>query len=177
MIWLLLGCSSDDVYIFTTSEQQESIEQFVRLIGDERLVFEVSADPMKSARRSRGSGIALLEAELSPDAYLLENENDSWQIYGDPLGIQYGLADVLEAMNYRFYHPYRSYIPEELEPPDLMDIIGEVQVPEMLRRGLHLHTLHPIEGYYDFWEPSEENLERAYRVIDWTIKNRGNYIV
>ena len=55
MIWLLLGCSSDDVYIFTTSEQQESIEQFVRLIGDERLVFEVSADPMKSARRSRGS--------------------------------------------------------------------------------------------------------------------------
>ena len=46
----------------------------------------------------------------------------------------------------------------------------------MVRRGLHMHTLHPIEGYYDFWEPSEENLYRAKRVIDWTIKNRGNYI-
>ena len=39
-----------------------------------------------------------------------------------------------------------------------------------------MHTLHPIEGYYDFWEPSEDHLYRAKRVIDWTIKNRGNYI-
>ena len=44
------------------------------------------------------------------------------------------------------------------------------------RRGLHLHTLHPIETLYDFWIPGPENLDGAKRAIDFLIKNRGNYV-
>ena len=76
----------------------------------------------------------------------------------------------LRADNYRFYHPYRNYVPEDVKELQILDIQEEWQIPEMVRRGLHMHTLHPLEGYYDFWEPSEESLYRAKRVIDWTIK-------
>ena len=90
------------------------------------------------------------------DAYRLSEirkGRSEWLIEGDTLGLQYGLADVLERMNYRFYHPYRSYVPEEPKELQILDIKEEWQDPEMVRRGLHMHTLHPIEGYYDFGNP------------------------
>jgi hypothetical protein len=43
-------------------------------------------------------------------------------------------------------------------------------------RGLRPHTIHPIEAYWAFWEPSDDSLARAKRIIDWTVKNRGNYV-
>ena len=48
--------------------------------------------------------------------------------------------------------------------------------PAVARRGLHLHTLHPIEGLYDLWVPSEAGRARASQIFDWAIKNRANYI-
>ena len=132
---------------------------------------------IRDARRYKGWAISLKENDVGvSDAYRLSEIREGkseWLIEGDTLGLQYGLADLLERMDYRFYHPYRSYVPEDPNQPQILDIQGEWQEPEMVRRGLHMHTLHPIEGYYDFWEPSEESLYRAKRVIDWTIKNRG----
>ena len=39
--------------------------------------------------------------------------------------MQYGLADVLERMNYRFYHPYKSYVPGDIVEPQILDIQEE----------------------------------------------------
>jgi hypothetical protein len=51
-----------------------------------------------------------------------------------------------------------------------------VHQPDTRVRGLQMHTLHPIEAYYAFWEPSPGNTSDAHRIIDWLIKNRGNYL-
>ncbi len=180
MLWMLLGCQQDGVQVFTTEAHLETIQFFVDSIEDERLEVVLSDDPVRSAKRRKGWSIALLESDGgSTDAYRLSQireDKDEWLVEGDLLGLQYGLADLLERMNYRFYHPYKSYVPSDLKSIQSIEIQKEWQEPEMIRRGLHLHTLHPIEGYYDFWEPSDEHLYRAKRVTDWMIKNRGNYI-
>ncbi len=179
LLWLL-ACQSENIQVFTTEEHLDIITFFVEAIEDQRLEVVLSEDPVRSARRYKGWGIALSESnEGITDAYRVSEIREGrqeWLVEGDTLGLQYGLADLLERMNYRFYHPYKSYLPEEIKEPQILEIQEEWQEPEMNRRGLHMHTLHPIEGYYDFWEPSENHLQRAKRVIDWTIKNRGNYI-
>lgn len=180
MLFFLLACQQDNIRIFTTEENIETIQFFVDAIEDDRLVVVESDRPSKSAQRYKGWAIALEKTEDGiADAYRVSEIREGkseWLIEGDVLGLQYGLSDILERMNYRFYHPYKSYVPDEVVYPQVLDIQEEWQQPEMVRRGLHMHTLHPIEGYYDFWEPSDEHLYRAKRVIDWTIKNRGNYI-
>lgn len=180
MLWLLMACQQGNIRIFTTEEHLSTINFFVDAISDDRLEVMQSDDPIKSARRYNGWTIALEDSEDgTADSYRLSEIREGkseWLIEGDLLGLQYGLADLLERMNYRFYHPYKSYVPDEVKYPQILDIQQEWQQPEMERRGIHMHTLHPIEGYYDFWEPSEESLYRAKCVIDWTIKNRGNYI-
>lgn len=180
MFWLLMACQQDNIRIFTTEEHLSTMNFFVDAISDDRLEVVQSDNPIKSAQRYKGWAIALEKTDEGvADSYRISEIREGkseWLIEGDTLGLQYGLSDVLERMNYRFYHPYKSYTPEEIIKPQVTDIKEEWQEPEMVRRGLHMHTLHPIEGYYDFWEPSEDSLYRAKRVIDWTIKNRGNYI-
>ena len=178
MLFLLLACQPEGVRIYIEPEHEDTIDFFVEAIGDTRLSVVVSDNPERSLKRYRGLGIALSEStEGNTDAYrILEVDNDEWLVEGDQLGIQYGLAELLERMNYRFYHPYRTFVPDEVKVPEMNDIHDVWQIPEMTRRGIHLHTLHPIEGYYDFWEPTPEHLHRAKMVIDWMIKNRGNYI-
>jgi len=94
---------------------------------------------------------------------------------GGVLGVQYGVAALLEELGFRFFHPARTFVPGKVTRVP-SPAFGVLHTPEQQRRGLHLHTLHPIEGYFDFWEPSAENLARACRVIDWLIANRGNYL-
>ncbi|MEJ7597610.1 MAG: hypothetical protein WKG01_06845 [Kofleriaceae bacterium] len=51
-----------------------------------------------------------------------------------------------------------------------------MHAPQIRVRGFQLHTLHPIEGYFAFWEPSPRATNDAHRIIDWVIKNRGNFL-
>ncbi len=175
MIWFFIACTKQEISIFVSEDNRELIVDFVDKIGDSRIKVHNSSDSEKDRQKNKGWVVTLNENNENLESYVIEGDKKSWSISGDHLGLQYGLADFLEGMNYRFYHPYQSYIPEELDTPEF-DILGKWQSPDMSRRGLHLHTIHPIEGYYDFWEPSEENLEQAKRVVDWTIKNRGNFI-
>ncbi len=101
---------------------------------------------------------------------------------GYPLGIQYGIAHVLELIGYRFFSPYYAFKPEKIDVEKVdtkyhsavSPFYKNIFYPEMSKRGLHLHTLHPIEALFDFW--LGDSNENAFRVIDWLIKNRGNYI-
>jgi hypothetical protein len=107
-----------------------------------------------------------IDAGLEEGSYLVAASN--------LLGAQYGFAAALENLGFRFRHPYDTYAPKE--PHDMGAQLGVVHAPETRVRGLQLHTLHPIESYFAFWEPSPENRYDAHRIIDWLIKNRGNYL-
>ena len=96
----------------------------------------------------------------------------SWVVHAhDVLGAQYGVSAALENLGFRFRHPYDPYVPSPPYPRG--DALGVVHAPQIRVRGLHLHTLHPIESYYAFWEDHPED---AHRVIDWIVENRGNYV-
>jgi hypothetical protein len=117
-----------------------------------------------------------LDTQFAAGAYRIDGDDDALTVHGgDLLALQYGLADVLEGKGFRFFHPHRIHTPTDLLA-SVDDRIGIDHSPDMARRGLHMHTLHPIEGLYDFWEPSKDGLERGKRVIDWVVKNRGNHI-
>jgi hypothetical protein len=91
----------------------------------------------------------------------------------DVLGAQYGTAAALEAMRFRFRHPFDPYVPAGIELGAVDDLVHR---PETRVRGMQLHTLHPIEGYFAFWEPSAASRLDAHRIIDWVVKNRGNFL-
>src|SRR5262249_40473114 len=90
-----------------------------------------------------------------------------------------GLAELLEAMGVRFFHPQATYVPPVLQSPDGSAAIGRDFAPEKRLRGLHLHTLHPIEAYQALWASDATNSpddRAALQIVDWIIANRGNYL-
>lgn len=101
----------------------------------------------------------------------------AWAVHaGDALGAQYGLTHLLEAMNYRFFHPTAPTRPWDVNlDADDPTAFGPQFAPEQRVRGLQLHTLHPIEAL-DLWTPGEPQLARARSIVDWLVKNRGNYL-
>ncbi len=111
------------------------------------------------------------------EGFLLEQAApDVWKVHAnDVLGAQYGAAAALENLGIRFHHPYDPEVPAKLAFAPTTPI-GVLQQPEVRVRGLHLHTLHPVEPYFAMWEPGPGNQNDAHRIIDWVIKNRGNYV-
>ncbi len=101
----------------------------------------------------------------------------AWAVHaGDALGAQYGLTHLLETLGYRYFHPTAVVRPWEvnLDAGD-PSLFGPQFAPEQTVRGLQLHTLHPIESL-DFWTPGDRQLAHAKAVVDWLVKNRGNYL-
>ena len=95
---------------------------------------------------------------------------------GDKLGVLYGLGHALEALGYRFAHPLRTRKPTAI-PTQFAPLPDTVQLPAISkRRGLHLHTIHPTEAHFDFWQPSAEHLVGAKATADFVVHNRGNYL-
>lgn len=166
----LLSCAARTPLTVTVPSDMEAVMgDFVGFVGDERLSVE-------TGERAGGRGLHILVVldQECTECFELTREDRVVTVHaGDVLGAQYGSAAAMEALGYRFYNPYRSHIPETLAWPEALP--EGVQSPEMTRRGIHMHTLHPIEGLYDFWVPSEP-LEDAERVMDWVVKNRGNHI-
>lgn len=142
-------------------------EAFVSTIGDTRLSVGAGDDDALAIR--------LVAAETCAGCYSVTLDGNDVRVEGDaPLGLAYGLTDVLERQGYRFPHPQHSHLPPvlqwEVALPD-----GQVQ-PEVSLRGLHLHTLHPIEAMFDLWTPQPTALDDATRLFDWIVRNRGNQV-
>jgi hypothetical protein len=188
MLLLLLACTRDDggIYVVTTSDLTPVLTDFVADIGDERITLLESDDTAKIARRYENGLTVTISGSLAPGCYTL-NDGDPLThrgdggfhaVGGDVLGAQYALADALEQRGYGFYHPQETVIP--------VDLAATTWDPEVWKnwtrgfdqsiRGLDPHTLHPIEFLQDAWVPSDEGLERAERVVDWLVKNRGNQL-
>ena len=92
----------------------------------------------------------------------------------DVLGAQYGVDAVLQMHGYGLRHPFEPEIPDNLTFVDDGTVGAGWQVPETRRRGIHLHTLHPIEGLDAMW--GDDDIDRPKAILDWLVWNRGNYI-
>ncbi len=170
---LLTACPGQDRSAFTviaTPDDAAAISAFAAPIPFPITVTTAAGAP-------KGIAITLIK-DLADCAgcFRIEAAAERYTIHGGDIGgLQYGLAELLEAYGFRFFHPWQTHVPEKLELIS-KDAFGTDHRPEQTLRGLHLHTIHPIEAYFDFWEPSAENLESAKRTLDWAIKNRGNFV-
>jgi len=179
-VWILSACSGSDpsagspgvdgpVVFVPPADHPDLLDDFVGFTGHPELVVGSVGD----------DGVVVtfqIDMNCTPGCYRIDDAGDDLVVHAsDITGVQYGAADVAEAAGIRYFHPTQTHLPDEL----VLDRsgFGVDHTPQMARRGLHMHTLHPIEGTYDFWEPgSAEGEERAKRTIDWVVKNRGNHI-
>jgi hypothetical protein len=177
--------STQRLELLVRAEDRAVIDDFVGLLPEVPIEVRTSTDPASEA--GSGDGVVraalvterLTGAEPCAGCYRVDRQDGGGFVVrgSDTLGVQYGLAQLLEATGIRFFHPSRTHVPEGMLSRELDESgFGRLMKPDKSLRGLHLHTLHPIEAYYDLWEPGEENLKRAYRLVDWIVKNRGNYI-
>lgn len=195
VLFLLLAtaCTHDrgDIVVATTADLAPVLSDFIELIGDERIrlapvdASDDGEDAIRTARRYANGVTVLVDPSLAAGSFAgtraETGPDQALHLVGsDILGVQYALAAALESRGYAFYHPQETVIPEDLattgwEPSDWD---GTPNVPEQSVRGLDPHTLHPIEFLQDAWVPGDDSdgLDRARRVVDWLVKNRGNQL-
>lgn len=168
-----------DTLIFVAPEHEAVIRAYVEHLPPQIDAGVRVADDPAAAMASSTEGVRRIALTTDPSAcagcYALAAAEGGVAGSGDaPLGIQYALSHWLEAMGVRFFHPARTFVPPVLGAvPE--EALG-AHAPEIAERGLQLHTLHPIEAYFDFWEPGEDNLEGAERTLHWLVCNRGNFL-
>jgi hypothetical protein len=165
------------VTVLATSDVDAVAARALEFLPTGQLRHEVSQDPASDAARRGGFVIALVKRDDCTQCYRLEGDDHHITVKGgSPLGLEYGLAHALELFGYGFFHPWVPHVPDEPTPADT-GALGKEYAPEVdVRRGLHLHTLHPIEAYYDYWETTPGDLDGARRTNDFIVKNRGNYV-
>lgn len=189
LLLLTAGCGDTPVVpppplvetpIFVSAADQEVMRAFVELLPAQlHAGLRVVADPAATLATSTEGTLHIAvvsDSARGAESYRVESAEGGYLVRGGvPLGIQFGLAHLFEMMGVRFFHPSRSFVPATLGTP-LAAELGVDHAPEMDQRGLHLHILHPVESYFDFWEPGEENFDGARRTLQWIIANRGNYV-
>ncbi|HLU67324.1 MAG TPA: hypothetical protein VKZ63_13660 [Kofleriaceae bacterium] len=185
LAWPLVAChsppGSPEIALHPAPELEALVGDWARTIPYGSL--EIAADPAPLSAASAGGGlhVAVLEEDLGcAECYRIDRVGaQGFAVRGaDRLGVQYGLAHLFELIGFRFHHPWDTWVPEApaLRPGGAAEL-GLVHRPEMRVRGLHLHTIHPIEAYRAVWDPDQPGaLEEATRIFDWIVKNRGNYV-
>lgn len=164
LILALLACApGDSLTLVADGEVATALQSTVDHLPWEGVSLNGDGSPRVDVRTD-GEGAG---------CFWVEESHDGWIVHGgDVLGAQYGAAAVLEGLGFRFLHPFDTYAPGEL---DLAGVeTGVTHCPAMARRGLHLHTLHPIEALAALWE--DEDPERAEQMFDWIVHNGGNYV-
>jgi hypothetical protein len=187
--WLLLAvllsaCTDDDpvLTVYAGADTRDLALSFLAGIPLGQTSVVTSDDPARDVAASTRSGprIALVADGPCADCYRIDGTGGRYTIHaGAPLGVQYGLAELLEAMGVRFFHPDATFVPAKLQSPDGSSALGHDFAPEKRLRGLHLHTIHPIEAYQALWasDPgADQDATAALRIVDWIIRNRGNYV-
>lgn len=176
MLLLLLACKPPETGEFTVyAPEGEGLATFLATVGDDRVVVIEEGDPLVEAGKSK-AGIAVavtVDASVCDECYTLDEVDGVYTVTGGaPLGIRYGVSALMEAFGWRFFHPAETFAPDTLGEPD-RSAFGVLQAPDIDRRGLHLHTLHPIDGLYAYWEG---DTERAAAITDWAVRNRANHL-
>jgi hypothetical protein len=93
----------------------------------------------------------------------------------DAADLATGAYAMLEQLGARFFHPKESFVPQ-LGTALLPHTLDVWRTPVARRRGLQPHTLHPIEYFHTFMEPSAANLADAKLFVDWLVETGQNYM-
>ena len=173
------GCGdntrADSLTIYTTADLEESLLEMMRLVPIESRVV-VDSDPVRVLPKGDLSLAVTSELDCTSDCYEITAIEGGYSISsGTLIGAQYGLGQALEGLGIGFFHPHKTEVPAALGSEIDSSRTDELIEPEVARRGLHLHILHPIEPYFAFWEPGAENLEDAKRMVNWGILIGANY--
>ena len=182
-----LACSNEpeldgEFRLFVAPAQSTLATQYFEFYEGAAPVIVEADDPHAALSRWTGPGVAWVAPEASlecEECYRVESLGPSkWALEApDDLGWQYGTTEFLEAAGVRFFSPFSTYVPGDLEQRlRALSVESGLREPSLSRRGVQLHTLHPIEAYFDFWTPGEAHLERARRVLDWMVKGRVDYV-
>ena len=171
VLLLLASCSGDDlrgnITIVSDPQWEPALRELAALTPYSGISVGTDA----------GDGYQIVvtdDASIPLEGYRLAAEGDTLLVRAhDVLGAQYGVTAALETLGFRFRHPFDPYIPRV---PVVTGIDGQLHQPDIRVRGIQLHTLHPIEGYFAFWEPGAGSTNDAHRIIDWVVKNRGNFL-
>jgi hypothetical protein len=173
MILALLACtpSLDTLTVHVPEEHEAVFREFAELTGYEGLLVETGSG------RGPGQDVLLeLDASKAPGEYGFQDDGRLTIRGGSVLALQHGLAALLEEQGFRFVHPEHTVKPDTLGDLRESALIGQSFLPETPSNGLKPHTIHPIEAYYDLWEPSEDGLRRSRQFLDWVVKNRGSHV-
>ena len=167
---LLAACGDNytaDVGVISPDEFAAPIAEMIALTPNAIGLHTGSSDGIQITVVQNGA--------MPTEGYRIDKLDDKhYQVDArDVLGAQYGVAAALENLGYAFRHPFDPEVPTVAIDQGLA---GPIHTPELRVRGMHFHTLHPIEGHWAFWEPSVGSTNDAHRIIDWVIKNRGNYV-
>lgn len=181
LILTCLGCpiGTERLMIYADPLHVDNAAAFAATIPYDDLQVLASDDPVAAAQSGQRKAVrvAIVQDLDCRECYRIEGEGRVYVVHGDgQLGWQYGLAHLLELWGFRFHHPFDTVVPDRLVELDGHADLGVTFEPEMSLRGIQLHTLHPIEGLWAVWVPGDDSLDRATRIVDWLIKNRGNYL-
>lgn len=175
-----VGCSGappPPLTVIAAPEHQPLLDAAMEFVPAPGWAREVSARPEQAVGARPGLRVALVADASCTECFTLQRTGDQVVVKGGaPLGLQYGLYALLEELGYRFHHPWAAHVPTAWQLPASSAAFGVRQAPQIARRALHLHTLHPIEALFDFGVPSAQHLEGAKRTIDFVVKNRGNFV-
>lgn len=161
---LLSACTpTDQLVIAADATSTPLLTDFVHFLDDPRVTLG----------DGRGVRVEVFADRDCGECFEISGEGGAWVVHGGaPLGVQYGLAEVLERQGYGFFHPYETRRPAHFTRPGRF--APEAESPAVGRRGIHLHTLHPIEGLDAMWVPDDS--DEPARIVDWLVKNRGNHL-
>ena len=107
-----------------------------------------SEDPAGALHGGDGLRVAaIVDLTNCVECFRVESVAGGFAIHADGvLGIQYGLATLLESAGFRFHQPLRPAAPKTLaQPPSDSPGFGVVHAAEKKLRGIHLHTPLTLE--------------------------------
>ena len=174
-LFLLTACTAPPGAVRVRSlvaDEAAIVSDFLTTIGDDRLV---SSGPLVPAPTGFAIDLDADEA-LCTECFQIDVDGRRLTVRGGGrLGRLYGLSAALEGLGWRFPHPHDATLPEAPALADDLEADASA-APDVARRGLHLHTLHPIEAELDLWEGGDGAVARADAILDWIIRQRGNHV-
>ena len=117
-------------------------DHLVLTVGNTELATAIIPDTETGALPSEGFIIRFLTVK-GRAAIAVRGQGRSDFTSGAHLGTTYGLFSVLEKLGFSFLHPLDPTVPERLAfDPQSIDTR---ESPHLRIRGIHLHTMHPLE--------------------------------
>lgn len=113
------------------------------------------------------------------DAYVLSRADEgrpTLVAWGrDEANASYAAYAMLEELGARFFHPMQDHVPR-LGAARLPPALDVHRATTFTRRGIQVHSLHPIEYTATFFEPSAAHADEARRLVDWLVKTGQNHL-